>query len=158
MLAFYKPKFKTLCCFFSTRTPKINKKPTSTRVAFHQTQMQVGISTFTSKLLCNQTTSLRKKDCTVYYVDKQFSILAKGRLHFYLSTLEATCIKTFKPELCCQKEFVCTLKLPHPISDFSKRSYLLYQSRHILYHPIRNCFVQHKFFVTLLGCHSSKNS
>ena len=48
-----------------------------------------------------------------YYDDNQFSILAKGRTLFYLSTLEATFIKMLIPELCRQKEFVYTLKLHH---------------------------------------------
>ena len=48
-----------------------------------------------------------------YYDDSQFSILAKGRTLFHLSTLKATLIKMLKPELCRQKEFVYTLKLHH---------------------------------------------
>ena len=51
--------------------------------------------------------------CASYYDDNQFSILAKGRTLFHLSTLEATLIKMLKPELCPQKEFVYTLKLHH---------------------------------------------
>ena len=56
---------------------------------------------------------LENKDCAVRYDDKQFSILANGRLHFHLSTLEATYIKTLKPEFFRQNEFVYTLKLAH---------------------------------------------
>ena len=56
---------------------------------------------------------LNNKKCASYYDDDQFSILAKGRTLFHLSTLEATFIKMLKPELCRQKEFVYTLKLRH---------------------------------------------
>ena len=47
------------------------------------------------------------------YDDNLFSILAKGRTPFNLSTLEATFIKILQPEFCRQKEFVYTLKLRH---------------------------------------------
>ena len=53
------------------------------------------------------------KDCAIHYNVKQFSLLANGRSHFYLSTLKATYIKTLKPEHCCQKELVYTLKSAH---------------------------------------------
>ena len=56
---------------------------------------------------------LNNKKCAAQYDDNQFSILAKGRTLFHLSTLEATFIKMLKPELCRQKEFVYTLKLRH---------------------------------------------
>ena len=56
---------------------------------------------------------LSNEKCASYYNDNQFSILAKGRKLFHLSTLEATLIKMLKPELCRQKEFVYTLKLHH---------------------------------------------
>ena len=56
---------------------------------------------------------LNNKKCASYYYDNQFFILAKGRTLFHLSTLEATLIEMLKPELCRQKEFVCTLKLHH---------------------------------------------
>ena len=56
---------------------------------------------------------LKNKDCAIYYDDKQFSILANKRSHFYLSTLEATSIKIFKSVLCRQKDSVYTLKLAH---------------------------------------------
>ena len=39
-----------------------------------------------------------------------FSILASGRTSFHLSALEATYIKTSKPNMCKQKEFVYGLK------------------------------------------------
>ena len=47
------------------------------------------------------------------YNDNKFSILARGRTSFRLSTLEATYIKTSKPSLCKQKEFVYSLKITH---------------------------------------------
>ena len=56
---------------------------------------------------------LNNEKCASHYDDNQFSILAKGRTLFHLSTLEATFIKILQSELCRQKEFVCTLKLRH---------------------------------------------
>ena len=56
---------------------------------------------------------LNNEKCISYYSDNQFSILAKRRTLFHLSTLEATLIKSLKPVLCRQKEFVYTLKLHH---------------------------------------------
>ena len=56
---------------------------------------------------------LNNEKCASYYDDNQFSILAKGRTLFHLSTLETTLIKMLKPQLCRQKEFVYTLKLHH---------------------------------------------
>ena len=44
---------------------------------------------------------LKNKDYAIHYDVKPFSILANGRSHFHLSTLETTYIKTLKPELCC---------------------------------------------------------
>ena len=49
--------------------------------------------------------------CALNYDDKQFSILAAARSSFHLKHLEATYIKTRRPVLCRQKEFVFTLKL-----------------------------------------------
>ena len=43
--------------------------------------------------------------------DKKFTILLFGRLSFRLSALEAVNIKSCKPNLCHQKEFVYKLKL-----------------------------------------------
>ena len=51
--------------------------------------------------------------CAREYNDNKFSILARGRTSFHLSTLEATYIKTSKPNLCKQKEFVYGLKITH---------------------------------------------
>ena len=50
---------------------------------------------------------------TCEYNDNKLSILARGRTSFHLSTLEATYIKTSKPNLCKQKEFVYGLKITH---------------------------------------------
>ena len=43
---------------------------------------------------------LQNPNCAQHYDDSRFSILAQGRLPFYLSALEATFIKTFNPALC----------------------------------------------------------
>ena len=51
--------------------------------------------------------------CACEYNDNKFSILACGCTSFYLCTLEATYIKTSKPNLCKQKEFVYGLKITH---------------------------------------------
>ena len=51
--------------------------------------------------------------CAQNYSDDKFSILAHGRTAFHLLTLEATYIKTSKPNLCKQKEFVYSLKISH---------------------------------------------
>ena len=49
--------------------------------------------------------------CTLNYDDKRFSILAAARSSFHLNLSEATYIKTQRPVLCRQKQFVYTLKL-----------------------------------------------
>ena len=49
--------------------------------------------------------------CALNYDNKRFSILAAARSFFHLNLLEATYIKTRRPVLCRQKEFVYTLKL-----------------------------------------------
>ena len=56
---------------------------------------------------------LQNPTCARKYNDNKFSILACGRTSFHLSTLEATYIKTSKPNLCKQKKFVCGLKITH---------------------------------------------
>ena len=56
---------------------------------------------------------LQNPTCAREYNDNKFSILARGRTSFHLSTLEVTYIKTFKPNLCKQKEFVYGLKITH---------------------------------------------
>ena len=45
--------------------------------------------------------------------DLNFSILARGRTAFHLSTLEAIYIETSKLNLCKQKEFGYGLKIAH---------------------------------------------
>ena len=54
---------------------------------------------------------LQNKTCANNFNTNQFSILAKARTQFHLSTLEATFIRILKPELCRQKEFVYSLQL-----------------------------------------------
>ena len=49
--------------------------------------------------------------CTSHYNDDKFSILARGRSLFHLSALEDTFIKSLKPILRKQKDFVYSLKL-----------------------------------------------
>lgn len=53
---------------------------------------------------------VRLQDCIKQHVQK-FSILSRGHSKFHLSVLEATFIKSFKPNLSKQKEFVYNLKL-----------------------------------------------
>jgi len=55
---------------------------------------------------------LLNKQCANNYNDQQFSTLARARSAFHLSALEATYIKTLKPILCRQKEFVYSLQFP----------------------------------------------
>ena len=45
------------------------------------------------------------------YSDEKFTVLLFGRLSFHLSALEAVYIKSYKPNLCCQKEFVYNLTI-----------------------------------------------
>ena len=77
------------------------------------------------KCICKITTPLNQQDCdsaigvhliqnpgcASHYHIEQFSILAKARTIFHLGTLEATFIKTPKPILCRQKEFVYSLQI-----------------------------------------------
>ena len=49
---------------------------------------------------------LQNPTCAREQNDGKFSILARCRTFFHLSTLEATYIKTIYPNLCKQKEFV----------------------------------------------------
>ena len=56
---------------------------------------------------------LQTETCANNFNTNQFSILAKARTQFHLSTLEATFIRILKPELCRQKEFVYSLQLIH---------------------------------------------
>ena len=54
---------------------------------------------------------LQNPDCAARYHDRQFSILAKARTQFHLVALESIFIKTQKPILCWQKEFVYSLQI-----------------------------------------------
>ena len=54
---------------------------------------------------------LQNPTCAHEYNNNKFSILARGRTFFHLFTLVATYIKTSKPSLCKQKEFVYGLKI-----------------------------------------------
>ena len=56
---------------------------------------------------------LQNPTCALKYNDNKFFVLARGRTSFHLFTLEATYIKTSKPNLCKQKEFVYGLKITH---------------------------------------------
>ena len=56
---------------------------------------------------------LQNPICAREYNDKKIFILVRGRTSFHLSTLKATHIKTSKPNLCKQNEFVYGLKLTH---------------------------------------------
>ena len=67
----------------------------------------------TPKFLHQRLDNLHNQLCAQNYSDDKFSILAHGRTAFHLSTLEATYIKTSKPNLCKQKEFVYSLKISH---------------------------------------------
>ena len=59
---------------------------------------------------------LQNPTCAREYNDNRFSILAGECTSFHLSTLEATYIKTSKPNLCKQKEFVYGLRITHQFS------------------------------------------
>ena len=54
---------------------------------------------------------LENDQCALNYDDKQFSIFATALSSFHFNPLEAAYIKTRRPALCRQKEFVYTLKL-----------------------------------------------
>ena len=54
---------------------------------------------------------LENDQCALNYDDKRFSILATAHSSFHLNLLEAAYIKTQRPVLCKQKEFVYALKL-----------------------------------------------
>ena len=49
--------------------------------------------------------------CLNAYDRKQFTVLTVARTQSRLDTLEALLIKKFKPDLCKQKQFVCSLHL-----------------------------------------------
>ena len=54
---------------------------------------------------------LDNDQCALNYDNKRFSILAAARSSFYYNLLEPAYIKTRRPVLCREKEFVYTLKL-----------------------------------------------
>ena len=54
---------------------------------------------------------LENDQCALNYDNKWFSILATAHSSFHLNLLEAAYIKTQRPVLCRQREFVYTLKL-----------------------------------------------
>ena len=54
---------------------------------------------------------LNNNQCALNYDNKRFSILAAARSSFHRNFLDAAYIKTWRPVLCRQKEFVYTLKL-----------------------------------------------
>ena len=54
---------------------------------------------------------LENDQCAFNYDNKRFSILATARSSFHLNLLDAAYIKTQRPVICRQKEFVYTLKL-----------------------------------------------
>ena len=56
---------------------------------------------------------LQNDECAKFYIDQQFSILAKVQTPFHLAALEATYITIHQPVLCRRKEFVYALQIPH---------------------------------------------
>ena len=56
---------------------------------------------------------LENISCASQYSDAKFSILARGRTSFYLSTLELNFIKSFQSNLCRYNEFLYSLKVIH---------------------------------------------
>jgi len=54
---------------------------------------------------------LDNAQCALHYNEDKFSVLARARTSFHLSTLEVTFIKSLNPLLCKQKEFVYSLKI-----------------------------------------------
>ena len=83
---------------------------------------------------------LQNKTCANNFNTNQFSILAKARTQFHLSTLEATLIRILKPELCRQKG-ICLFKVIYfsyanetqrfdPISIYLDESLFSSQQRH----------------------------
>ena len=75
---------------------------------------------------------LRNPNCAQHNDDSMFSILAKGRLPFHLSALEATFIKTSNSILCRQKEFVYNLKILHVSAELWTYCVQLYCHAHWL--------------------------
>ena len=87
------------------RTDQIpNSRNVSTRSGKSSTPVMFSESAIGQYLLDNPI-------CAKNYSDEKFAILLFGRLPFRLSVLEAVYIKSCKPNLCRQKEFVYNLKL-----------------------------------------------
>ena len=66
---------------------------------------------FSKSAICKQL--LDNPICAKNYSDKKFTILLFDCSSFYLFALEAVYIKSCKPNLRCQKEFVYSLKFLH---------------------------------------------
>ena len=60
--------------------------------------------------------------CTKNYSDKKFTDFSFGRSSFHLSALGALYIKSCKPNLCRQKEFVYNLKILRPSNHLRSAS------------------------------------
>ena len=56
--------------------------------------------------------------CLNAYDRKQFTILTVARTQSKLDTLEVLLTKKFKPDLCKQKELVCSLRTPFLVTHF----------------------------------------
>ena len=54
---------------------------------------------------------LDNAECALHWNKDKFFVLARARTSFHLSALEVTFIKSLKPLLCKQKEFVYSLKI-----------------------------------------------
>ena len=87
------------------RTGQIpNSRNISTRSGKSSTPVMFSDSAIGQHLLDNPV-------CAKNYSDEKFTILSFGRWSFHLSALEAVYIKSCKPNLCREKEFVYNLKL-----------------------------------------------
>jgi len=81
--------------------PKRNYKEKINTTKLPQCDSAIGLNLF------------QNKQCANSYNYQQFSFLARARSTFYLSVLESTYIKTLKPILCTQKEFIYSLQVSH---------------------------------------------
>ena len=81
--------------------------------------------------------------CAQNYSNEKFTILSFGRLSFHLSALEAVYIKSCKPNLCRQKEFVYNLKILRRLHVL-----MLFQTFKARFHYERG--KKHTLFVLLL--------
>ena len=72
--------------------------------------------TRTSSVYCDSAIGqhlLENEERAKHYNDAQFFILATARSSFHLSVLEAPYINSLQPNLCCEKEFVYSLRISH---------------------------------------------